>query len=705
MKTWICFFYGLIMAGATPAHGETKRKPILDDPYLWLEEVEGERALEWVHARNKECFDELEADERYGKFLSQAEKILNAKDRIPYGSIRGKYVYNFWQDAEHVRGIMRRTTPESYRLAKPEWETVLDIDALAKAEDENWVYKGTAWLAPDYERCLIKLSRGGTDASVHREFDMVAKRFVEGGFALPEAKSGVTWLDRDTLLVGTDWGEGSLTESGYPRVAKRWKRGTPLAEATTIFEGRHEDIGIWPRVMDSGEETIALVDQSLTFFTGAFHVIGPDGKLTSLPLQESADLAGFYAGRLLFTLREAWEVDGQTHAQGALLAINAAVFQATGKLPSIETIYTPDERTSIEGVTVSRSGLYVTLLQNVKGRILRFSVNPQSGQWSSKLVPLPENGTVSISAAGPHSDTIFINYEDHVTPDRLSEFDAGDNKLSTLKSLAARFDAGDLEVHQHMAKSADGTAVPYFVIHRKGLKPDGSTPTILYGYGGFEISLKPGYSATIGKLWLERGGAYAVANIRGGGEFGPRWHKAALKTERQRAYDDFIAVGEDLAKRGITSPKHLGISGGSNGGLLVGAIFTQRPDLLNAVVCRVPLLDMIRYTKLLAGASWAAEYGDPEDPKMREAILRYSPYQNVFPDKKYPKVFIETSTKDDRVHPGHARKMVARMREQGHEVLYYENTEGGHAAGANLKQHARRYALEYVYFSRQLGLE
>ncbi|MDD9865084.1 MAG: prolyl oligopeptidase family serine peptidase [Verrucomicrobiales bacterium] len=693
------------MAGATPAHGETKRKPILDDPYLWLEEVEGERALEWVHARNKECFAELEADARYGKFLSQAEKLLNAKDRIPYGSIRGKYVYNFWQDAEHVRGIMRRTTPESYRLAKPEWETVLDIDALAKAEDENWVYKGTTWLAPDYERCLIKLSRGGTDASVHREFDTLAKRFVEGGFALPEAKSGVTWLDRDTLLVGTDWGEGSLTESGYPRVAKRWKRGTPLAKATTIFEGRHEDIGIWPRVMDSGEETIALVDQSLTFFTGAYHVIGPDGEMTRLPLQESADLAGFYAGRLIFTLREAWEVDGQTHAQGALLAINAAVFQATGKLPTIETIYTPDERTSIEGVTVSRSGLYVTLLQNVKGRILRFSVDPQSGQWSSKPVPLPENGTVSISAAGPHSETIFINYEDHVTPDRLSEFDAGANKLSTLKSLAARFDAGDLEVHQHMAKSADGTAVPYFVIHRKGLKPDGSTPTILYGYGGFEISLKPSYSATIGKLWLERGGAYAVANIRGGGEFGPRWHKAALKTERQRAYDDFIAVGEDLAKRGITSPKHLGISGGSNGGLLVGAIFTQRPDLLNAVVCRVPLLDMIRYTKLLAGASWAAEYGDPEDPKMREAILRYSPYQNVFPDKKYPKVFIETSTKDDRVHPGHARKMVARMREQGHEVLYYENTEGGHAAGANLKQHARRYALEYVYFSRQLGLE
>ncbi len=693
------------MAGANLAKGESQRKPILDDPFLWLEQVEGERALKWVHERNSECFDELETDELYEVFLSQAEKLLNAKDRIPYGSIRGKHIYNFWQDAEHVRGIIRRTTPESYRLAEPEWETVLDIDALAKAENENWVYKGISWLTPNYKLCLVKLSRGGTDASEHREFDTTAKRFVEDGFVLPEAKSGVAWLDSDTLLVGTNWGEGSLTESGYPRVAKLWKRGTSLAEAKTIFEGRPEDIGIWPRVMNFGEETLALVEQSLTFFTGAYHVLGSDGKLMRLPLQKSADLAGFYAGRLLFTLREAWEVAGRTYKQGALLAINAANFKATGKLPAIEIIYIPDDRSSVEGITVSRSGLYITLLQNVKGRILRFIVNPQNGKWTSKPLPLPQNGAVSVSAASPHSDTIFINYEDHVTPDKLSEYNARAHKLIELKSLPERFDSGELEVHQYMVRSVDGTEIPYFVIHRKGLKPDGGTPTILYGYGGFEISLKPSYSATIGKLWLERGGAYAVANIRGGGEFGPRWHKAALRTQRQRAYDDFIAVAEDLAKRRITSSRYLGISGGSNGGLLVGAILTQRPDLLNAVVCRVPLLDMIRYTKLLAGASWAAEYGDPEDPKMRDAILRYSPYQNVFPDRKYPKVFIETSTKDDRVHPGHARKMVARMRDQGHEVLYYENTEGGHAAGANLKQHARRYALEYVYFSRQLGLK
>ena len=705
MKTCILLFCSLVMANVNLVNGDTERSQNIDDPFLWLEEIEGEQALEWVHARNKECFDELQSDDRYEKFLSQSESLLNAKDRIPYGSLRGKFVYNFWQDSKNVRGIIRRTSLDSYRSITPKWETVLSIDELAKAEKENWVYKGSSWLTPNYERCLIKLSRGGTDASVYREFDAIAKHFVEDGFEIPEAKSGVAWLDRNTLLIGTDWGQNSLTESGYPRIVKLWKRGKPLDKAEVIFEGQHKDIGIWPRVMDSGDETLALVEQSLTFFTGAYHLINTNGKLIRLPLQDSADLVGFYAGRLLFTLREAWEVDGKTHPQGALLAINAAMFQSTGKLPVVETIFTPNKQTSIEGVTFSRSGLYITLLQNVKGLILRFKVDAQTGKWISNPVPLPKNGTVSISSANIHSDTIFVNYEDYITPDRLSEFDSHKEKITVLKSLPSKFNASELEVNQHMAKSADGTQVPYFVIHRKGIKPDKNTPTILYGYGGFEISLKPSYSATIGKLWLERGGAYAVANIRGGGEFGPRWHKAALKTKRQRAYDDFIAVAEDLNKRGITSPKHLGISGGSNGGLLVGTIFTQRPDLMNGVVCRVPLLDMLRYTKLLAGASWAAEYGDPEDPEMRKAILRYSPYQNVFPDRQYPKVFIETSTKDDRVHPGHARKMVARMREQGHEVLYFENTEGGHSAGANLKQHAKRYALEYVYFSRQLGLK
>ena len=705
MKTLILIFYGIVMANITLVNCESENHQNTDDPFLWLEEIESKRSLEWVYARNKECFDELQSDDRYEKFLSQSELILNAKDRIPYGSIRGKFVYNFWQDSKNIRGIIRRTSLESYRSITPEWELVLSIDSLAEAEKENWVYKGVSWLAPDYERCLIKLSRGGTDASVYREFDSISKQFIEDGFELPEAKSGVAWLDRNTLLIGTNLGKNSLTKSGYPRIVRRWKRGTSLSKSEVVFEGEIQDIGIWPRVMDSGDETLALIEQSLTFFTGAYHLINKKGKLIKLPLQDSVDLAGFYAGKILFTLREAWKVEGKTHAQGSLMAIDAKTFLVTGKLPLIETLFTPNEQTSIEGVAFSRTGLYLTLLQNVKGIILRFQFNSKSGKWSSQPVPLPKNGTVSISAASVHSETIFINYEDYITPDRLSEFDTLQDKLTLLKSLPSKFNANELEVKQYITTSADGTQVPYFLIHRKGMKTDQKTPTILYGYGGFEISLKPSYSATIGKLWLERGGAYAVANIRGGGEFGPRWHKAALKTKRQRAYDDFIAVAENLIKRGVTSPKHLGISGGSNGGLLVGAIFTQRPDLINAVVCRVPLLDMLRYTKLLAGASWAAEYGDPEDPEMRKAILRYSPYQNIFPDKKYPKVFIETSTKDDRVHPGHARKMVARMRKQGHKVLYFENTEGGHSAGANLKQHAKRYALEYVYFSRQLGLK
>ena len=705
MKTLILIFYGIVMANMTLVNCESENHQNTDDPFLWLEEIESKQSLEWVYARNKECFDELQSDDRYEKFLSQSELILNAKDRIPYGSIRGKFVYNFWQDSKNIRGIIRRTSLESYRSITPEWELVLSIDAIAEAEKENWVYKGISWLAPNYERCLIKLSRGGTDASIYREFDAISKQFIEDGFELPEAKSGVAWLDRNTLLIGTNLGKNSLTKSGYPRIVRQWKRGTSLSESEVVFEGENQDIGIWPRVMDSGDETLALIEQSLTFFTGAYHLINKKGKLIKLPLQDSVDLAGFYAGKILFTLREAWKVEDKTHAQGSLLAIDAKILLTTGKLPLIETLFTPNKQTSIEGIAFSRTGLYITLLQNVKGIILRFQFDAKSGKWSSQPVPLPKNGTVSISAASVHSETIFINYEDYITPDRLSEFDTLQDKLTLLKSLPSKFNASELEVNQHITKSADGTQVPYFLIQRKGMKADKNTPTILYGYGGFEISLKPSYSATIGKLWLERGGAYAVANIRGGGEFGPRWHKAALKTKRQRAYDDFIAVAENLIKRGVTSPKHLGISGGSNGGLLVGAIFTQRPDLINAVVCRVPLLDMLRYTKLLAGASWAAEYGDPEDPEMRKAILRYSPYQNIFPDKKYPKVFIETSTKDDRVHPGHARKMVARMRKQGHEVLYFENTEGGHSAGANLKQHAKRYALEYVYFSRQLGLK
>lgn len=689
-----------MVCGVTRDIGGTEK-----DPFLWLEEVEGERAMAWVHERNQETLADLEGDQRYGRFVEAAGQILNASDRIPYGSLRGGWVYNFWQDRKNVRGLFRRSTLDSYRTDNTDWEVVLDLDKLAREEGENWVYKGITWLSPVYDRCLLRLSRGGKDSSVYREFDTVNKTFVEGGFFIPEAKSGVAWIDRDTLLVGTDWGEGSRTRSGYPRVVKRWRRGKPLSKAEPVLEGLREDVGVWPRVMRLPESQVVVVERSLTFFTAAYFLLEDQSKPVRVPVPESADIQGYYAGRILVGLRETWKTQGESFPPGSLLAMPVKPLLGTGRLPTVETIFIPDDRTSVERVSVSASGLYLGLLQNVKGRVLRFQCDEASGTWSSRPLSLPATGAVSVSAASPFSETVFINYEDHITPDRLYEYDTDSNLLGVIKTLPERFDAGQLEVHQHEVNSADGETIPYFIVHRKGLVSDGRTPTLLYGYGGFEISLTPKYSAVTGRLWLERGGAYTVANIRGGGEFGPRWHKAALKQDRQRAYDDFLTVARDLIDRKITSPGKLGIMGGSNGGLLVGAAMTQAPELFGAVVCRVPLLDMLRYTRLLAGSSWIAEYGDPEDPAMRESLRKISPYHNLRKDRRYPRAFILTSTKDDRVHPGHARKMVARMREQGHPVYYYENTEGGHAAGANLRQHARRYALEYVYLSRLLGLE
>ncbi len=676
-----------------------------EDPYLWLEEVEGKEALEWVDKMNEGSLGILRADPRYTPFFNQVHDILNAKDRIKYGTLRDGHIYNFWRDETHVRGVWQRTPLAEYRKTESQWETILDFDALAKAEKENWVYKGVDCLAPDGALCLVRLSRGGKDASVFREFDTRKKAFVENGFRVPEAKSGITWVDKDTLLLGTDWGEGSLTESGYPRVVKRWTRGTPLTSAKTVLEGKPENIGVWPWVSHSDGTQTVFITQSLTFYTSRNYVVNGDA-LVSVPIPDHAQVRGTFAGRLLFAPREGWKRSegGETYPAGALLAMPLAAVVAGNPAPPITTIYTPDDRTSIEGISTTKDALYVTLIRNVKGEVLRYAP-PTGDRWTSTKVPLPANGSVSVATANPFESTVLFNYEDHITPDQLLEYTGKGAAPAPLKSLPPRFDATGLVVNQHEAKSKDGERIPYFIVRRADRALDATIPTVLYGYGGFEISLTPRYITSAGKLWLERGGAYVIANIRGGGEFGPRWHRAALKENRQRAFDDFAAVAEDLIARKITSPKHLGIMGGSNGGLLMGASFTQRPDLFGAVVCQVPLLDMLRYTQLLAGASWAAEYGDPEDPKMHAVLSAYSPYHNVKADGKYPPVFFLTSTKDDRVHPAHARKMVARMKAQKHDVLYYENTEGGHAAGANLKQHAIRAALEFVFFSRRLGLD
>ena len=674
------------------------------DPFLWLEEIEGERSLDWVRARNAETAAEYESDPRFERFREEAAAILNASDRIPYASCAGDWVSNFWQDAEHVRGIWRRASLESYRTDDPDWETILDFDALSEAEGENWVAKEFKMRVPAYDRCLLSLSRGGKDAVVVREFDLTSKTFVEDGFVVPEAKSDVDWIDRDTIVIATDWGEGSLTESGYPRIVKRWRRGTPVEQAETLYEAATTDVAATGYCFQRPEGTTLVLLRSPTFFTGEYS-IWHDGRAVRVPIPESAEVSDLFGGQLIVRLRDDWAPGsgGTTFTSGSLVSFPLARLLDTGELPPVEVVFAPDDRTTVEGTQVSRSHLWVTLLHEVKGQLLRFERH--DGKWSHSAAPVPELGTVGVRQSNAFHEVVFLGYQDYLTPPRLLELDFATNTTTLLKSLPDRFDAKGLVVEQFNATSPDGERIPYFVVRREDLVHDGTAPTLLYGYGGFEISRNPAYYAVWGKLWAERGGVFVMACIRGGGEFGPRWHQAALREKRQVSYDDFYAIAEDLIARRITSAPHLGIMGGSQGGLLVGVAMTQRPELYGAVVCQVPLLDMLRYAKLLAGASWAEEYGDPADPAMREAILRWSPYQNVRPGVEYPSVLFVTSTKDDRVHPGHARKMAARLLDAGAPVAYHENIEGGHSASANRLQRARRNALEFVFLSRTLGLE
>lgn len=700
--------------------------PVNEQRFRYLEEVEGEAALDWVRKQNKRTLDFLESDPRYPQFLASADKIVNAKDRIAYGQYRGGAVYNFWQGEGHVRGLIRRSTLSEFTKksnASPgdiNWETILDVDELAKSEGENWVYKGSVCLEPGYKRCLIRLSRGGTDASVYREFDMAKKEFVEGGFVIPEAKSGVAWVDEDTLLVGTDWGPQTLTKSGYPKQTRLWKRGQPLNESALVFEGEESDVGVWPATLyhqgpTNGAQThIQLIIRATTFYTNEL-VWVDQGRPHRLELPDSVEVKGLVDGELLLALRKEWRIGSTVYPSGSLVSIPFNHLMK-GDFGLLSVVWTPTARSSLEQVAITKNALYFAVLEDVKTKIHKWTLQgatEQKRRWNKEILSLPGAGTARIVSAYPSAEVAFLNFESFTTPDQLlvlrdqseAQEQLKQNTLPLIASLPARFNAEGTRVEQRFAKSRDGTEVPYFLVLPKGFKSNGKTPTLLYGYGGFEISLTPSYRATYGKLWLERGGAYAIANIRGGGEFGPRWHQAALKENRQRAYDDFAAIAEDLIGRQVTTSDRLGIMGGSNGGLLVGVTFTQRPELFKAVVCQVPLLDMLRYTKLLAGASWIGEYGDPDNAEMRSHIQRYSPFHNLSREKNYPKPFFVTSTKDDRVHPGHARKMAAKMMALGHPVYYFENIEGGHGASANLKQAARRTALEFIYLSRELGLE
>jgi len=681
-----------------PAKMSTAEEMAKQDPFLWLEEVEGEKALSWAGQQNEATFGRLQKDPRYEGIRAHAEKIFTARDRIPYGSITGTLVDNFWQDATHVRGIWRRTSLDSYRTDSPAWETILDVDALAAQEGRNWVNKGGSCLPPALTRCLVHLSDGGKDAVVVREYDAAARKFVENGFVLPEAKQSAEWVDENTLVIATDTGPDSVTTSGYPRRVKLWKRGTPVEKATLVFEGAREDMGTWPSVHHRPEGTTVLLSRRPDFFTEEWHQVAADGKASRLNLPLGVDLRGVMNGQLLLLLRDDWAVGGTTHPKGTLVAVPlAGLDRAAPKV--VTALVTPNERAAIEEVSVGRDAVYVAKLEDVTGKLLKLV--PGADGWSSAEVALPPNGSLSIVSTDNWSNNVLVNFSSFLQPSTLYLMADG-GAPEGIKALPPRFDASPYVTEQRFATSKDGTRVPYFVIRGKDMKFDGNNPTLLYGYGGFEIPMTPSYVGPGTISWLQAGGVRVIANIRGGGEYGPRWHQAALKGNRNKAFEDFFAVAEDLVANKITRPERLGAMGGSNGGLLAGVALTQRPDLFNAVVIAVPLLDMLRYHTLLAGASWIGEYGNPEIPDDRAFIQTYSPYQNLAKDRTYPEAFVFTSTKDDRVHPGHARKLVAKLQSYGHPVLYYENMEGGHSAAANLKQRALNEAMVVVYLMQKL---
>ncbi|WP_285487140.1 prolyl oligopeptidase family serine peptidase [Amycolatopsis taiwanensis] len=659
-----------------------------EDPYLWLEDVTGERALTWVRARNAETVGELTGGERFERLRAELREVLDADDRIPYVRRRGEFFYNFWQDAQHPRGLWRRTTLEEYRTERPEWEILLDLDALAEAEGENWVWQGATVLRPEYRRALVELSRGGADATVVREFDVDRHAFVEDGFRLPEAKSRVGWIDQDRIYVGTDFGAGSLTASGYPRVIKQWRRGTPLSEATTVYEGKPDDVSVFAYHDPTPGYERDFVGRSMDFYRSEEFLRTPD-RLVRIDVPEDAPTS-VHREWLLIRTRSPWTVAGTEYPAGTLLAANFDAYLAGER--DLTVLFEPDDRTSLESYTWTLDHLLLTTLSDVRTEL--HVLTPGEDGWRREpLAGVPAMSTGDVVDTDPYdSNEYMLDTSGFTEPSTLVYGHVG-GETETLKRAPARFDSEGMSVDQYFATSADGTRIPYFVVRPQ----DGQGPALLNGYGGFEISLTPGYSGVIGRGWLARGGTYVVANIRGGGEYGPGWHTQAIKENRHLVFEDFAAVAGDLVDRGITTPERLGIQGGSNGGLLMGVMLTRYPELFGAIVSQVPLLDMARYHLLLAGASWVAEYGDPDDPAEWAYLSQYSPYQNVHSGRDYPPALFLTSTRDDRVHPGHARKMVARMLEQGHDVRYHENIEGGHGAAADNEQLAYKWALVFEF--------
>ncbi|MFV3408151.1 prolyl oligopeptidase family serine peptidase [Bdellovibrio bacteriovorus] len=691
---------GPLLLVACTTTNQFKKESLMHDPYLWLEEVEGEKALEFAKAENKRTLGHFQQNPRFKTIEHDLRKIMLAEDRVPAVHLKNGELYNFWQDGKHVRGLWRKTTLQNYRTSHPHWDVILDIDALAKKENENWVWKGASTLPPAHEKALVYLSRGGKDAIVVREFNMKTRQFVADGFSLPEAKSGIDWKDDNTVYVGTDFGPGTMTDSGYPRLVKVWKRGTPLSEAKLVMEGKSTDMSVYTYVQRDGDHKRVFHSIRTGFYSSENWYEDDKGVKTRLPMPTDSEFWGVFKNKLFFELKSDL---GNLKTGSIVFMPFDKIFEGEKAQASLKAIFVPTDKRFIQGLNPTKNHIMLHVTDNVLSKIEKVTFTNED-TFKTESVPLGENGMAYVTSTEEESDLYLAQYMDFFTPvsTYLGDASDGKNMLELLKKSPDRFNNKGMKTQRFEATSKDGTKIPYFVTSKADIKMDGKNPTLLYGYGGFQSPMQPSYLGTVGKVWLEQGGVYVISNLRGGGEFGPAWHQSVLKENRYKVYEDNIAISEDLIKRGFTSPQHLGISGRSNGGLLTGATFTQRPDLYNAVIVGVPLLDMLRYHKLLAGASWMAEYGDPDDPKMREAILKYSPYQRLSKDAKYPEVFIMTSTKDDRVHPGHARKMVARMKEQGHPVYYYENMEGGHAGSANIEQAILWNALEYTYLWEKL---
>ncbi len=672
------------------------------DPYIWLEEARSDEALAWVEAENERTLAVFEADPRFDKLKQDALAIFDSEDRIPYVSFRPDGLYNFWQDKENPKGLLRRTSLESYQSDEPEWEILLDVDALAAAEGKEWVYQGSTCLPPARNKCMIALSDGGKDATVLREFDTATGEFIEGGFELPESQGNIQWIDEDTLLVTRNFSEELMTESEYPYTSRIWTRGTSIDDAEEIFRGDKSDVWSGASLLRDNTGTVHAMTafKAISFHESEYFVRNPETKeWIKLEIPLKASPYGIVDGHLLYSTDVDWEVDGQTFPADSLIAVDLEEWKANPNGAKKTLVWAPGERQTKRGGAITGNALFVTLLDNVVGKILQF--NFVDGVWTSEQVALPDNATLGIQTSSDETDQIMFTVTDFLNPTTLYYSDGmGDPQV--IKTSPSYFDKTGLEVDQHEATSADGTKIPYFIVKPEGMELDGSTATLMTGYGGFQVPRLPGYLSTTGKLWLENGGAYVLANLRGGGEFGPNWHQTAIRENKQRTWDDFIAVGEDLVAKGFTKPEHLGIVGGSQGGLLVGTAFTQRPELFGGAIVQIPLFDMLRYHLIGRGASWIGEYGDPRIPEQRAWIEGYSPYQKIVEGVDYPTPFLWASTADDRTHPAHARKGAARLKELGQPYYYFEDMTGGHSGGVDNEQRAKIQALQFVYLMQRL---